>query len=868
MNGITKYFRGYAWEVMLFVMIVVAVVMASVLSPLYLNFDQITYSLQQSIAIVGILALGFMIIVVLGEIDISIPAILAIGTILFAKLSQAGTPLYVALPVVILICALAGTLNGALIVSFNLPSLAVTLGMMGAYRAVALLIGGQQGYAADAFQPAYIWLGSENLFGVIPVSLCLLFLLIILFVFIMHRTIFGRLLYAVGNNRTATRFSGHNVPAVIVSAYTMAGALAGLAALVFVGQFQSARSDNASSILLFVMACVVLGGFDAAGGKGNVVGLVLSLLFVGTVQNGMGLINIAGPVQTLTIGLLLVLAVLIPVISKEFKSWTGKKPEEQEARNASSPKDEAAARPVKQETAVKGLVPRLRMSHVSKSFGGIAALKNVSFDIMPGEIHAICGENGAGKSTLVKIITGLHPADTGEVLLDGCPVHFHSPMEARKGGVLAVYQDPKLFPNLSVAENVFMGIHPRTSFGAVDRKKMNSRTREVLCNLGVALDPTAVVAELSIAEMQFVEFARAMSEGVGRLLILDEPTASLSPGETARLFTIIRQLKEQGTSIILISHRLEELEGLVDTVTVLRDGEHVVTKPQRELNQDEIVKLMVGRSLDTLYGDAELGKENSPVVKETGAKILSVQKICQVGVFENVSFDVHAGEIVCLAGLVGAGRTEIAQTLFGITPPTSGKILIDAEEVAVQNPRQMLGRGIAYLPEDRETEGLISQLSILKNMVLPSLKSLSAYGVINEERERELGEKYTADLQIKLASLDAVVASLSGGNRQKVVLTKWLAMKPKLLILDEPTHGIDVGAKAQVHQMILKLAKQGMSILMISSDLPEVLRISDRILVISDGLLVAEFNRREATQEKIMLAAATGKGNQKCEVSA
>lgn len=860
-SGGVKKIASYPWEIMLFIMILAAVSLAGIASPLYLNYDQIIYSLQQSIAIVGILAIGFMILIVLGEMDISLPAILAIGTILFAKLSQSGVPLYVSLPVVILICALAGTVNGLLVVSYGLPSMAVTLGTMGAYRALALLIGGNEGYAAQAFHESYIWLGSANLFGLIPVSLCLLAFLFLLFMFIMHRTVFGRLVYAAGNNRVATRFSGYNVPSVIVSAYTLAGALASLAALVFVGQFQSARADNASGLLLFIVACVVLGGFDAAGGKGNVIGLIFSLLFIGTVQNGMGLVNTPGPVQTLIIGCILIIAVLIPVLIRESKRLLHHKEEQRVLQNLNiSTEIKPSFQASKNQS---GIAPRLSLRNVSKSFGGIKALKNVSFDIMPGEIHAICGENGAGKSTLVKIITGLHPADTGEVLLDGAPIKFRSPMEARKEGVLAVYQDPKLFPNLSVAENVFMGIHPRARLGTVDRKKMIQRTNEVLCNLGISLDPNAVVAGLSIAEMQFVEFARAMSEGVGRLLILDEPTASLSPGETERLFAIVRQLKAAGTSIILISHRLEELAGLVDTITVLRDGEYVTTKPEKDLSQAEIVKLMVGRSLDTLYGgsDTEVSVKKSTAEKE----LLRVEKLGQIGVFENVSFNVRGGEIVCLAGLVGAGRTEIAQTIFGITPPTSGGVFVEGTGITARNPRQMLSHGIAYLPEDREIEGLISKLSVLKNMVLPKLKQLSNFGVINAQKERELGEKYTAKLQIKLAGLDAPVASLSGGNRQKVVLTKWLAMNPKVLILDEPTHGIDVGAKAQVHRMIFQLASQGIGMLVISSDLPEVLRISDRILVISDGRLVAEFSREEATQEKIMMAAAIGNRNQKCD---
>lgn len=862
--------QSYTWEFLLSILIVIAVIVAANLSPFYLNFDQIAYSMQQAIAIVGILGLGFMFVIILGEIDISLPAILAIGTILFARLSQSGVPLAIALPIVLASGLLAGVINGVLVVTFNVPSLAVTLGTMSAYRAIALLIGGNQGYAAEAFQPSYIWLGGYYLFNRFPVSLGLLLLLFIACWVVMHKTVFGRLLYAAGNNRIATRFSGHNVNAIVISAYAAAGALSGLAALVFVGQFESARADNASQMLLFVVACVVLGGFEITGGKGNVIGLLLSLLLIGTIQNGMGLANVPGPVQTLVIGLILIGALLLPVLIRRgtavFRQHAFE--DERQAETSAAPdqsiRQEQSGR-ANQEGARATDVPRLRLQGITKHFGGILALKDVSFDVMPGEIHALVGENGAGKSTLVKIITGIHAADSGEMLVDAVPAAFDSPMEARQSGVLAVYQDPKLFPNLDVAENIFMGVHPVTSLGTVDRKKMYTRAREVLKSLNVDLDLHAAVAGLSTAEMQFVEFARAMYDEGERFLILDEPTASLTPGETERLFETMRHLKARGTSILFISHRLEELEGLVDRITVLRDGRHVTTKPARELTQSEIVKLMVGRSLETLYGDDGAFAEGSVQDKaaqaeDTDNAVLRVEELGQFGVFDNISFSVYPGEVVGLAGLVGAGRSEIAQTLFGITPPSLGRVVVDGQLVSAQNPRHMLNHGVAYVPEDREQEGLINQLSILRNMVLPSVGTFSKFGIVDQRRERAVGEAYAQKLQVKSAGLDAPVSSLSGGNRQKVVLTKWLAMTPKLLILDEPTHGIDVGTKAQVHQMITELAAQGMGILMISSDLPEILRMSDRILVIADGRLAAEFSRNEATSEKIMMAAAIGKG--------
>ncbi len=500
--------------------------------------------------------------------------------------------------------------------------------------------------------------------------------------------------------------------------------------------------------------------------------------------------------------------------------------------------------------------PRLALSGIAKSFGGIHALKSISFDIAPAKIHALLGENGAGKSTLVKIVSGLQTADAGEIRLDGELIRFKTPMEARKAGIVAVYQDPKLFPHLDVAENIFMGVQPLDRLGTIDNRRMYERARALLADLDADLDPTAMVAGLSIGEVQFVEFARAMAEGVDRLLFLDEPTAALTPSETERLFRVVRRLRDKGTSIVFISHRLEELEGLVDTVTVLRDGAHVATRPAAALDETAVVKLMVGRSLDQLY-PGELDRPASEsLAAPRGPERLRVEKLGLRGTFDGISFSLHAGEIVTMAGLVGAGRSEIAQTIFGLTPPTTGSVFLDGDEVRITGPRQMLDLGLAYLPEDRDGEGLIPRLSILRNIVLPLMGRLARFGVVAPQRERAIARTFATDLQIKTGNLEQAVATLSGGNRQKVVLGKWLAMNPGVLILDEPTHGIDVGTKAQVHRIARELADKGLAILLISSDLPEVLRMGDRVIVIADGRMTGTFSRAEATQEKIMTAAS------------
>ncbi len=488
--------------------------------------------------------------------------------------------------------------------------------------------------------------------------------------------------------------------------------------------------------------------------------------------------------------------------------------------------------------------PRLRVEHVSKRFGAVRALDDVSFELQPGEIHALVGENGAGKSTLVSIITGIRNADSGTVELDGRPVRFKSPIEARAAGIAAVYQDPHLFPHLTVAENVLMGQLPRRG-PFVDHRAMNARAEELLGQLGYSTDVEQTVAGLTVAEAQFVEIARAISSDLG-VLILDEPTSALTPNESERLYDVVHRLQEQGTTIVWISHRMEEVRALADTMTVLRDGTHVRTAPSDDLDDDELIRLMVGRSVTI---------ERVERTQEPGDVCLEVRDLSVPGKFADVDFEVREGEIVTLAGLVGAGRSEIAQAIFGLDPLVTGTVFVEGEPVKPTSPRVMSDHGVAYLPEDRDAEGVITTLPIADNIALPSTVDLAWHGVMRRDQELELADEQRAALSIK-GENDDPVNSLSGGNRQKVALARWLATKPKVLMLDEPTHGIDVGTKAQVHRIMRELAREErLGILMISSDMPEVLAVSDRILVIARGRLVAELDAGTATQEQVLAAA-------------
>jgi rhamnose transport system ATP-binding protein len=488
----------------------------------------------------------------------------------------------------------------------------------------------------------------------------------------------------------------------------------------------------------------------------------------------------------------------------------------------------------------------LELRDISKSYGGVQALTDVSFAIRAGTVHGLVGENGAGKSTLVKIITGVVEQDNGELLIDGEPVWIGDAQTAHRLGIVAMYQEPTVFPDLSVAENVFAGRHPRNRVRAVDWRAMQTEAMRILGELGVDFGPDTPVRGLGVADRQLLEIAKALSTNA-RLLIMDEPTAALSPNEVENLFATVRKLRGRGVAVVYISHRLEEVGGLADTITILRDGRHIETRPAVELSQGEIIRLMVGRSLDALFPKEEA---------EIGDVVLSARGLTRRGIFGDISFELRRGEIVGLAGFVGAGRTEVARSIFGVDPLDDGELEIEGRPFRPRSPRAALRRGLAYLPEDRLHQGLVQPMSVSDNLSMAVLPELTPAGFLRPSRERALARRFMEQLRIKATSPAQVVRSLSGGNQQKVVLGKWLAAEPRILLLDEPTHGVDVGTKADVHRTISHLATQGLTILLISSELPEILGMSDRILVMREGRLVAELSRAEATQERVIQAAA------------
>lgn len=494
---------------------------------------------------------------------------------------------------------------------------------------------------------------------------------------------------------------------------------------------------------------------------------------------------------------------------------------------------------------------RIHLKNISKSFAKNQVLKGVDFALESGEVHALMGENGAGKSTLMKILTGVYTQDEGQVFIDGKETRFKNAKEAEEKGIAFIHQELNIFPNLTVAENLFLGHEEKIGHtGILKTKKMEQKTEEFLAGLGLSVKASKLAGSLSVGQQQMIEIAKALRLQA-KVIIMDEPTAALTDREIKILFSVIQKLKKQGVSFVYISHRMEEIFEICDHITVLRDGQHIATKQVNELTFDEIVYMMVGRSIGDRY-PVRSGQKKSDV-------FLEVKRLTRKGAFENVSFQVKKGEILGVAGLMGAGRTEIMKAIFGYEPIHSGEIWINGDRVPIRKPADAIQHGLGFITEDRKSEGLILDFSIQENMVLPILKQFQSLFVVSNQKEKSFVQKMIKKLNIKTISETQSVKSLSGGNQQKVVLSKWLGLKPDCLILDEPTRGVDVGAKKEIYSLMQELADQGVALIVVSSDLPEVLGISDRIMVISEGKVSGFVDKQDATGEKIMNLATGGK---------
>lgn len=488
------------------------------------------------------------------------------------------------------------------------------------------------------------------------------------------------------------------------------------------------------------------------------------------------------------------------------------------------------------------------MIGICKSFGANKVLGGVNLHVRPGEVHALMGENGAGKSTLMNILTGIHRADAGTIMVDGKEVTFKNNKDAEEHGIAFIHQELNIWPNLSVLENLFLMNQPKTRFGTIDFKKMREMAEAKCQEIGIDLPLDEIAGECSVGQQQMTEITRSLMLDA-KTVIMDEPTAALTERETDRLFEVMKKLKNKGVSIIYISHRMEEVFANCDTITVMRDGQTISSRPTEETNMDQIVGDMVGRVMSEYYP----ARTNVP-----GDEIFRVEGFTQPGVFRNISFNLRKGEILGVAGLMGAGRTEIMRAIFGVDPHESGKLYFEGKEIHIKNPRDAIRQGFGFITENRKTEGLILDFSIERNIALPSEERLAQSHVINDKKEFDFSSELSKRLGVKAQDINLPASTLSGGNQQKVVIAKWVGMHPKLLILDEPTRGIDIGAKKDIYDLMNELTAKGVSIIMVSSELPEVIGMSDRILVIHEGRAAGIVEHKDATQTRIMTLATGG----------
>ncbi len=819
---------------MLVLIILLLILVFAFITPNFLQFANIMNIIRQT-SVLAIIAIGMTFIILTGGIDLSVGSNIAFsGAILALVLVNTGN-VALSLLAAIISAAAIGFLNGTMIGHTSISAFMTTLATMTLARGLALSMTGAKSIRVD--DPLIIWLGQAS-WGPIPFVVFLVLLLYLLFHRLLRDSVWGKYVYAVGGNITAARATGIRAGTAIMSTYLICGLTVGIGSIITIGRLSSAQPWAGLGLEFEVITAVVLGGTSLKGGEGNLKGTILGTVLVGVLANGLGLMDISPFTLYLVKGGMILTAVIIDQLG-QFYPQAGRPPGEERKR-------EAAAAPPKGEGPAAGRFESLQMQGISKAFPGVQALSGVDFTINAGEVHAIVGENGAGKSTLMKILAGAYPMDSGRILINGREVHIDSPHTSQRLGISVIYQEFSLISQLSVGQNIYLGREiPSRLRLSVSWRTMYRCAKQLLERFNLNIEVRRPIKDLTVGEQQMVEIAKALNSQA-KVIVMDEPTSALTEDEKNTLFAIIRRLKEEGVGIVYISHRMPEIFEIADTVSVLRDGRLAGTSSISRISEKELIRLMVGRELGDVFS-----RKRAPI----GERILEVRDLGREGVFERISFEVWEGEVVGLSGLMGAGRTEIARCIFGLDRYDTGAIYLEGRRLNIRHPSQAIREGIIYVTEDRRREGIIPLVSVRENLALPSYPWINLLGLINKKKEAGIAEKYITSLRIKTPSERQNVINLSGGNQQKVSLGKWLARDPKLLILDEPTRGIDVGAKSEIHALIEQLAFNRIAILLISSELPEVLGVCDRIIVLHEGRITGQFSDREATQEKIMLSA-------------
>ncbi len=819
--------------IMLALIIVLLLVVFSLITQSFLRLDNLMNIVRQT-SVLAIIAIGMTFIILTGGIDLSVGSNIAFSGAIAAIVLVFTKSVPLSLVSALLAAMAIGGINGLMIGRSHISAFMASLATMTLARGLSLSLTNAKSIRVD--DPLIIWLGQAS-WGPLPTVVFLVLILYLLFHKILRDSVWGKHLYATGGNIVAARAMGIKTERVVMSTYIICGLTVGIGSVITIGRLSSAQPWAGLGLEFEVITAVVLGGTSLKGGEGNLKGTVLGTILVGVLANGLGLLEISPFTLYIVKGAMILAAVIIDQMSQIYPS----------GRRKITP----AAEGVKVEAAQEITVSRqqlesLEMYGISKSFPGVQALSDVDFSIRGGEVHAIVGENGAGKSTLMKILAGVYGMDSGRILINGIEVNIDSPHKSQQLGISVIYQEFSLISQLTVGQNIFLGKEISSPVkGFVSWRRMYRTAKQLLDRFNLDIEVRKPIKDLTVGEQQMVEIAKALNSKA-KVIVMDEPTSALTEDEKVTLFSIIKRLKEEGVGVAYISHRMPEIFEIADTVSVLRDGKLVGTSGISRISEKEVIKMMVGRELGDIFS-----RQRANV----GKTVLEVRHLTREGVFKDISFEVREGEVVGLSGLMGAGRTEIARCIFGLDRCDSGEVLLEGRKVSARHPIDAIREGIVYVTEDRRREGIIPQVSVKENLAMPSYRWINSAGIVNKKKETEISDKYISFLRIKTPSDKQNVINLSGGNQQKVSLGKWLARNPRLLILDEPTRGIDVGAKAEIHSLIEELAKNGIAILMISSELPEVLGVCDRIIVLHEGIITGQFTDKEATQEKIMYSA-------------
>ena len=814
-------------EPVLVIVLAVAVAVFGWIDPRFLTAGNFVSIAQQS-AVIALVAFAMTAVIIARGIDISVGSALAFSGVAAGLVFAATGSAVATLASAIISGAAIGLLNGLLIGYAGISPFIATLATLAFARGLSLSLSGAS--SIPIADPVILYAGRAS-FGLLPVSVVIAAICLAVWWFVLKRTVYGRWIYAVGGNAEAARASLVPVELVRISVYLIAGATAGLGAILTLGRLGSAQPLAGTGLEFIAITAAIIGGTKLSGGQGSIWGTAIGALLLGVINTGLSFLQVPQIYIYYITGALILVAVLTSQPESVAALFRGRRRKVSAVRQAAADAKAAAHGS-----------HNITLKDIGKTFPGVKALDGVSFGVVSGEVVALAGENGAGKSTLVKCISGVYVPDEGEIVVDGKPVEFHSPNDAK--GISVIHQHFSLSPDLTVAENLFVGREPRARFGFLDRARMRREAAAIMDELSLDIDIDAELRTLSVGRQQMVEIARAVLSDAW-FFVMDEPTSALSNRERDHLYELIARLKARGAAILYISHKMEEIFTQCGRVVVLRDGQFIGERRTAETSEAEIVSMMVGRDVGDIF----------PYIRaDVREKAIEVSGASNGKLLKSASLSVHQGEIVALAGLMGSGRSEVLRLIAGLDDPHGGSIRIFGDAQAGGDIKAANRAGIVYVPEDRHLEGFVGTMSIRDNLSLAWIRGNSRFGVLSPRRIAALAQELIGSLGVRPAQPEKMTVELSGGNQQKVVIGKWLATQPKIILLDEPTRGVDVGAKSELHHLIARLKRDGAAILMVSSELPEVLGVADRIVVMHEGRSVGEL-RRGATEEDVMALA-------------